>query len=392
VALSDRTITPAAELLLATAAMPPDEAAIRQLCAGGFDWQELCGLAEWEKAPAVVWQQVERLTATVSDPGRDLLHQLATFSAMRMLQLEQLLHQTLDALAERGIEAMLLKGAALAHTAYDSFADRPMGDLDLLLRSSDAEPAWSLLQARGWFWPQERWALPSYTGHQHLPPLLWQPGEFRLELHAQLLADDQPFRLTTEAVWHSAQRIQPDGRVVVVPSRLHQLWYVCVHFAWAHQLQWGAWRALRDCGAIVQNGEISWPELVQLARDSLAVSSCYWTLRLARRLARAAVPEHVLAALRPPRSDLILDRLERHYLANLLPSSNGCPSLWLGKRLWEAGMLPGWSGHGRSRPWHSGQRWVEGSPERDAARPASLWARVRRLPLWVGYLGRIGRA
>src|SRR5207247_3758434 len=126
--------------------------------------------------------------------GYQELRQLAKLSVMQMLQLEQLLHQTIDILTQQDIEAVLLKGAGLAYTAYSSFAERPMGDLDVLVRPPHAERAWSLLQTRGWTLPETRVGSERFTGHQHLPRLFHESGAFRLEIHDNLLPGEHPFR------------------------------------------------------------------------------------------------------------------------------------------------------------------------------------------------------
>ena len=382
------TLSPEARLLLLTASASPSAAAVRGLVGAGIDWDDMWALAQEEKAAAILLRELGRIPVTVPDAGYQQLQQLARVSVMQQLQLERLLHQVLDALAGRRIEAMLLKGSGLAYTAYPSFADRPMGDLDLLIRPAQAEQAWHALQSAGWIWPSAQWEAGRYVAHQHLPPLLHEPGRFRLEIHRHLLPEGHPFRLSDETLWGQAQRVTVDGRVLVVPHRVHQLWHACVHFAWSHQMQWGAWRALRDCAMLSQGGRIDWAEFIELARESRARTCCYWTLRLARRLVGAAVPDDVLLALRPPRSDLILGELERHFTSNLFPSPNRCPSVWLARRLWEAGMLPGWSGHGPARPWHVAERWEVGADPLETA-PSRIRppvARIRKLGAWAHYL------
>jgi hypothetical protein len=63
-------------------------------------------------------------------------------------------------------------------------------------------------------------------------------------------------------------------------------------------MEWGGWRAFRDVNALARSGDWSWPEFVDLARDSRGATSCYWTLRLARGLAGAPIPDDVLRAFR----------------------------------------------------------------------------------------------
>ncbi len=392
-------LSPEAQLLLLTAAVPPSETGMRRLLTAGIDWAKLCALAEHEKATSIALRQLWRLGLAVPHAAAHELRQLAAASVMQMLHLEQLLHKTLDVLAEQGIDVMLLKGAGLGYTAYPSFVDRPMVDLDVLVPPHRAAQAWSLLQTHGWTWPSARWASQRYTAHQHLPPLIQDPGgASRLEIHGDLLPGGHPFRFSAATVWAQAKQVPLNGRVLTVPHPLHQLWHVCVHFAWSHEMQWGAWRTLRDVAAIIWRGDVEWPEFVDLARKSQAGTCCFWTLRLSRRLAGADVPDRVLAALRPPRPELLLERIERHYVSNLFPSRDGCPSVLLARRLWEAGILPRWSGHGPVRPWHVCERWMAGSEiagseqhESEQPRHRPLWAQLRKLGAGLAYLRRTQR-
>jgi hypothetical protein len=385
-------LAPEAQLLLLTAAVSPSDAATRRVVSTGIDWDMLCALAEHERATSIVLRELGRLDAAESASGFGDLRQRATGSLIQALHLEQLLHRTIDGLMALGIEPMLLKGAGLAYTAYASFADRPMGDLDVLVRAEQAERAWTGLQTLGWTWNSARWAAGLYVAHQHRPPLVHEPGGFRLEIHDDLLPRGHPFRFSVDALWERAQRVQRGGRVFTVPHPLHQLWHVCVHFAWSHEMEWGTWRALRDTAVLARAGHIAWPEFVDFARDTRAGTCCFWTLRLARRLAGADVPDDVLAALRPPRPAFMLEQLERHYIANLFPTGDRCPSVWLARRLWAAGVLPGRSGHGRQRPWHGSEKWITGSAQ---AEPESvgraLLARLRTVGAGLNYLRRIRR-
>lgn len=392
------SLAPEEELLLLTAAVSPRETAMRRLVSEGIHWDTFATLVQDANAAPIVVRQLARLDAATTDAGQERLRRLGMLSVMRMLQLEQLLHQTIDALAGRGIEVMLLKGAALASTAYPSFADRPMSDLDLLIRPPDqSEAAWTWLQTRGWTWPSERWERARYTTLHHLPPLIQRPPaggageEFRLEVHSDLLPGGHPFRLSADEVWTQAQRVSRGDRVVLVPHALHRLWHVCVHFAWSHGMRWGAWRSLRDVGTILAGADVAWMPFVELARESRAETCCYWTLRLARRLTEAPVPDDVLDALRPPRPEVILDRLERHYVLNFFSSEAGCPSVLLSNLLWEAGILPRWSGHGAARPWQVDERWAAGAAKPPAQLARPRWARFGRLAAGWRYLRRIQR-
>ena len=56
------------------------------------------------------------------------------------------LARILDAFEKMGVEALVLKGAALAVSAYQDIGHRPMGDIDLLVRPRDLQRAWKIIE------------------------------------------------------------------------------------------------------------------------------------------------------------------------------------------------------------------------------------------------------
>jgi len=388
------SLSPEAQLLLLSAALSPSDAALRDALRVGIDWEKLRALAEYEKATSVLLRQIAAVGPDVGDEGYQKLRQSATMSTIHMLQLELLLHQTTDILGREEIDVILLKGAGLGYTVFPSFADRPMGDLDVLVRPHHAERAWSLLQTHGWTSPEPHAKAERFSGHQHLPRLLREPGAFRLEIHDNVLPEEHPFRFSTDTFWARAERVAAKGRTFLVPHPTHQLWHVCVHFAWSHAMQWGGWRTLRDSAAIIQRGGFDWTDFIEFAGRTQAATCCFWTLRLARHLAGADVPDSVLVSLRPPKSEFIIERLERHFVSNLFPSEARCPSVWLTHWLWEAGISPRWSGHGTARPWQVSERWMAGSaaPESDRMDGRDITRRLRKIGAGVAYLRRLGAA
>src|SRR5207245_9030632 len=93
------------------------------------------------------------------------------------------------------------------------------------------EQAWSLLQTLGWTWPSARWASQRYTAHQHLPPLLQDPGgASRLEIHGDLLPGGHPFRFAGATMWAQAKQVSLNGRDLTVAHHLHPLCRGGVHF------------------------------------------------------------------------------------------------------------------------------------------------------------------
>jgi len=241
-----------------------------------------------------------------------------------------------------------------------------------------------------------------YDEHHHLPPLRDARGSgVHLELHTALFAPGHPFSLTPALLWAearpltSATRGAPTATSAFLPALAHQLLHTCLHFAWSHAMKFGAWRTFRDVGATIATEQLDWDAFIRLARDSRATTACYWTFRLAQVAAEIDVPVEVETALRPPRPRAYLRGIERHYLLNLFPASQACPSVQLDRALWDLGMLPQWSGHGEIRPWDQDSDFLPpdapNHPRTRQRRLQQLWQSTRYLRALVG-LGRIERA
>jgi hypothetical protein len=381
-----------ARLLFLTAGGSGADAEFQSLLAPDLDWEVVGWLAEKEKALLALSRRLaavgaERLPLDI----RVLLQRRGMVAEFMQLQLKQRLDNVIVALGRAGIEVMLLKGAAMVQTTYGSFEHRPMTDLDLLVHPDAVHEARRLLNAEGWVLPA-RYDTPAcedfYNGHYHLAPLQEAQGAgIRVELHTDLFVPGHPFRLTPADLWGEARSTEVAGQRVYVPATMHQLLHLCLHFAWSHMMRSGAWRTTRDIEALVASGGVDWDTFVRVARDSNATTAAFWTLRLVRVLADVAVPPDVIAALRPPTPTWIVDRLERHFLAGLLPPTANCPSVRLGHLLWEAGVRPRWSRHGPVRPW---SRQVEAQaafrPEEAMTEASKLKSHVRNRAAWRSYL------
>ena len=361
------------------------------------NWDVLIALSQQERATAALYRRVKTLPDVEVPPdAQSALQRLAMVSDFEMLHLEQCLRETFDVLEALGVRGMLLKGSALVYSVYGgAFSRRPMADIDVLVDKTRAEEVYlTLLRGR---WKKTR--VPAadevyHEFHHHLPPLMDTRGSgVQLELHTALFAQGHPFGLTPELLWAEASplpALRPASSqrppLAFVPSLAHQLLHVCIHFAWSHGMRFGAWRVFRDLRAITRAGEIDWDAFVRTAKATRAVTSCYWTFRLAHSAAGVEVPAEVDRALRPPLPAAYLRRLERHYLVNLFPAAPPCPSVRLDQTLWAFGMLPGWSGHGASRPWDRDESF---SLPRDAAPVSDSASRVRQLLRSTGYVGAV---
>lgn len=358
--------------------------ALDRLVDVGLDWRRLGRLAERERVLPVLWDAVARFERRMPPEVASDLRRAASVSEFWTGRLRSSLERSLRAL-EAGDRVMLLKGAALGCSAYGSFAERPMGDLDLLVRSEESGAAWGRLRGAGWT-PTVRGADEFYRRHHHLRPLMDPAGPAgpSVEVHRSLLAPSAPFLLDEQALWDRSRVIEVGRQVARVPSDVHLLLHACVHFAWSNAMAGGLTRTVRDVAVLSCSASFDWDGFLGAARGARVSSCCYWPLRLARDLVAAHVPDRVLDALRPgglPRP--VLEALGGVYVVGALM---GYPWEVARRLLWKVGIRPVTSGLGAARPWDDTRRWSKGM----AGERSDEGSRdgLRDVTAWLGMAGR----
>lgn len=322
------------------------------LVASRPNWRAVGALAEREKLLPVVWSYMREHAALIPAEIREAFQAQAAVTEFRMAMTETALRQVVETLAREGIRVMLLKGAALASTVYGSFLKRPMGDFDLLVPPGEAERAWQVMRTAGWRLELEG-GEQFFDGHQHLPGLVDPKGlNLVLEVHRTMLPPTGPFLLDADELWRDARPVRLGGVEAWVPSDHHQLLHLSVHFAWSHMFS-GMGRTVRDIAFILGAGPFDWERFRDTATATRAGTCAYWTLAITRTLSGTAIPEPVLEALAPRQPRVVSRALERGYITTGL--FGACPSVWMAKMLWSAGIQPVASGHGDSRPWQSNE-------------------------------------
>ena len=104
----------------------------------------------------VHWLLQDRQSVSFVEPAwaagvkREVLH-AAALDARR----DEDTRALLDALSASGIDALVFKGAALAHLIYTAPHLRPRTDIDILIRAEDRDRAGGVLEASGWRRPPE---------------------------------------------------------------------------------------------------------------------------------------------------------------------------------------------------------------------------------------------
>ncbi|MHC4126631.1 MAG: nucleotidyltransferase family protein [Planctomycetota bacterium] len=216
--------------------------------------------AEDRPAPLSVARPVE--VPCGPDPRRADL----SADALRTVRMMHLLERIAKAFNEAGVPLMALKGAALNLTLYRHPQDRPMVDLDLLVKPADSDRARAILEDVGClrsdivfredFFPRYYYEI-EYTAGSVDPVLIdLHVRPFRLLRYARLLPD--------EAIWERAVPVRMGSATVYVPSAENMLLHLAVHSA-IHGNGRGLWLHDIKRWAEARGDALDWDRLVDAA-------------------------------------------------------------------------------------------------------------------------------
>lgn len=217
---------------------------------------------------------------------------------MRNIQMMHLLERIAAKFNREDISLMVLKGAALNLTLYQDPSERPMGDLDLLVKPQDLDKATAALEELGHlrsqilvredFFPRFYYEI-EYTAGKINP--------VTIDLHVRPL---RPLRwsrfIPVDALWRRAQTVAIGTATIQIPSTTDMLLHLATHSA-VHGNARQVWlQDLRDW-TLAHQHQIDWQQFTQTAHD--------WRLGIpALRAIQAA--EHELGHFLP---DVVAQRL-----------------------------------------------------------------------------------
>jgi len=294
-------------LLLCCARTEMDEGtaeAVWELLEGELDWGYLLAASIRHAIPQLLYHNLKAIGAETAVPPGVLsrLEQMYYANALRHLRFSRALEEVLGAFNERGIEAVVLKGMALAMQVYPVAALRQCGDIDVLVRKEDLLRAEEALLDLGYTAQRESHVDKQFGQQPHHLPYLKDEGRIGLEVHWDLVPQPHPFSLPLPELWARAQpfRVGHIEALALEPADL--LLYLSLHAVSAFNLLWVPGIDLRhlcDIAETIRVYAIDWDQLIARARRYRATRSLYVALYLVGRMLRAGVPHDVLEALQP---------------------------------------------------------------------------------------------
>lgn len=259
---------------------------------------------EWPRIIPVLCNSFSReeLVELVGEHITSQMLKMFRTETLQNLYLEAELQKVLRVFHQEAIPFLLLKGAALAHTVYPRPALRTYHDIDAMIHPRDLARAHDLLVAMGYD-PYEEFRADAIdknrTGYHYILRRSDTWLEVLIELHTAPHAGEIATAFDVNSMWTRAQPITVLGEPTLTLHPVDHLLYLCWHYRF-HGFARLLW--LYDIVVMLRaiDSEASWQALVQDARRQQLATTLYYCLSWCHSIFHVAVPDRVLASLRPP--------------------------------------------------------------------------------------------
>jgi hypothetical protein len=281
------------------------EAARRLAAETQPDWAAFVRVAADERLGPLLYQVV-RGQDLVPPMVEETLYGLRLRNALQDQLLREEWVTILDRLAAQGVEALLLKGLALAQTVYGGAGLRPIADLDLLVHPEGVRPALRILTEQGY----HRAGLEvrpdadlAYESHVRLE----KAGLVQSVVEVHWTLFDSPYyqqSLPMAWFWQTALVVQLGDIPARVLGPAAQILHLCGHLVVQHGAERARLLWLHDVAEVLvfYQSQLDWEELLTRAQECQLVLSVQQVLRQVADEWGGPVPAAVqtqLDALRP---------------------------------------------------------------------------------------------
>lgn len=371
--LPNRATSPEWQLLLACAAPRPDSSLLRERLCAPLEWPSVLWLAEVHGLVPLLCRRLgENVEEHISAEFRQRLRELGRAHLLSTLALTAELFRLTDRFDAAGIDAVVVKGPALAVQAFGDPGLRQYADLDLLVRHRDVLRAVELMRDAGLV---TELSLEAATAGRVPGQFLFHRGETNaiVELHSERTLRYFPRPLPLDSLLARRVRLVFDGRALAVITPEDTLSVVCVHGAkhlW-ERLMWIADVA----GLVTRSAAFDWSRAFSTARETGAERMVHLGLCLAMDALHADLPEEVSRIVR---ADRMAGRLAADVLRHL-PAGEDAERGLIDRALFRANMRGGFL-RGTAYLLRLSLAPTEEDWRNSAAGKSSRWIEVLRRP------------
>lgn len=265
-------------------------------------WRGLVGHLTNQRLTGLALAAASAGTLCVPAGRHEELLELHLGTMLWALTLERRLLALTSAFEEAGIEALVLKGPALAHTCYPDASWRPFGDVDLLVRTRDWREACSLLPELGYRrrMPEPR---PGFSERFGNAAAHVSADGVEVDLHRSLVIGPFGLWMEPEELFEPEATFEMGGRRIRRLDDTALLLHACVHASLGFSPP--LLLPVRDVAQITSQADVDWELFADQARRwrlGVVVQHAFST---ATEVLGPVLPEEaaLLAGARPTRRE-----------------------------------------------------------------------------------------
>jgi hypothetical protein len=240
------------------------------------------------------------------------LEEQRAHTAKRHARIDDLLRRMDGRLRKAGIAAVALKGAALHAMDLYAIGDRPMADIDLLVRPADVDSAARTLESLGFCKGKKNWKDWVFNPiDDRAPDDLGEHADntVKVELHERI-CERLPLRITDVSDLIFPKRSH--SGLNAYPSKASLMIHLLLHAAGSMSTKALRLLQLHDLALLSsQMAESDWDELLGYSSRESRLWWAFPPLKLTSRYYASRIPERVLTALADECSYL-LEKASKH--------------------------------------------------------------------------------
>jgi hypothetical protein len=263
-------------------------------------WPTLFTLAVEHGVMSLLASSLARFEENLAPPEfADKIRELHRAQVLSGLHMTAELFRLVGRFRDAGLDALLVKGPALALRAYGDTGAREYGDLDFVVRQKDILHATELMISAG-YQPEIPVALisPKKIPGQYLFVRIANP--LLVELHTERTMRYFPRGLPIEEFFSRRQYVNVDGHHIPALAIEDELLLICVHGA---KHLWGRLSMIADVAAFVsRQAALNWERSFATARAVGAERMLHTGLLLAGNLLGGTPKQNVWARLKSVRA------------------------------------------------------------------------------------------
>ncbi|HSE84410.1 MAG TPA: nucleotidyltransferase family protein [Thermodesulfobacteriota bacterium] len=210
---------------------------VKELVKLPLDWEEVLESASWHGVAPLLYHNLKGLYLSFAIPQKAMgqLKKAYHENLARNMYLYNELDRILESFDAKGINIIVLKGAALAGTVYGNIALRPMNDIDLLVKEEDIAYTEKTMSELGYLFQGEKPLEWYRENHFHLA-YIHPEKNVLVEIHWHIGRKSHPSQiaLTDTGIikrwWERAQSLQIANRKALMLSPDDLIFHLSLHF------------------------------------------------------------------------------------------------------------------------------------------------------------------